>query len=738
MLKFITNIQISRRLLLAFLLAAVIPGIVISLLGFTFVREQDARSRAVQTNINASKSASTIDSYLLKVNITLNTLYQKQYENNQNNTSSQIQEGISQLQDQDNNLDTAIQQFAQEYQMTTAPNMRNVYTILVNNNSKTSLPEQQQEALNKVNTFWIAYRDEQARLQEAIVKKAPSEQTRPFLLKADDDYMQLAMAWSMVSTITEEVSDGVVQIGPTQTNPFVLATLIAFLSTILVVTVIGYIVYRTITQPLHQLATLTRRIAKGEITARANIIGNDEIYLVANSMNAMLDNIVSLIQEAQFQRDALKNQVEKLLCEVSGVGEGDLRVQAEVPGDALGVLADSFNYMIEELGGLVVRVKSVAGEVETSTSVVLKRMNQLAESGSKQIEQIGTAKTEIERGAVSSRQVSERAKNLYEVARLARQDASVGRESIQQVSAGMGHINENVQSTSLKVQMLGERSREINEIVEAISSIAHQTNRLALDAAIQAAMAGENGKGFGAVAADIRRLAERVKDQAGMISHIVRDVHEDISDVAASMKDTEQETAIGLQLAQEAGIALEAIFAAVEHQAREIENINQVTRQQLKSSSTITQIMKEVTESTQRSSQGTQEASQYMERLVQLVEQLRASVAVFKLRENLSYYVQKTNASLEAEQIVDGPLTVSGVFRTINTNVPAVKTADGWRHPYNTFTPTPGNDIFALAPTPVVSQLRRKGEKSRSDSQWGNVPESEQQWPSNNGGRDQA
>ena len=423
---------------------------------------------------------------------------------------------------------------------------------------------------------------------------------------------------------------------------------------------------------------------------------------------------------------------------MSGVGEGDLRVQAEVPGDALGVLADSFNYMIEELGGLVVRVKSLAGEVETSTSIVLKRMTQLAEAGSRQIEQIGTARAEIERGSASSRQVSERAKNLYEVARVARQDAGVGRESIQQVSAGMGRINDNVQSTSLKVQTLGERSREINEIVEVISSIAHQTNRLALDAAIQAAMAGENGKGFGAVAADIRRLAERVKDQAGMISHIVRDVHEDIGEVAASMKDTEQETAMGLQLAQEAGIALEAIFAAVEHQAREIENINQITRQQLKSSSTIAQIMKEVTESTQRSSYSTQEASQYMERLVQLVEQLRASVAVFKLRENLSYYTQKVNTPPEAEQIVDGPLTVSGVFRTINISVPAVKTADGWRHPYNTFTPTPGNDIFALPSKPVVSQLRRNSEKSRSDAQWGNVPDSEQQWPSNSGGRDQA
>src|SRR5205823_6812776 len=132
---------------------------------------------------------------------------------------------------------------------------------------------------------------------------------------------------------------------------------------------------------------------------------------------------------------------------------------------------------------------------------------------------------------------------------------------------GMERIHENVQSTAGKVQMLGERSREINNIVEVISNIAHQTNRLALDAAIQAAMAGENGKGFGAVAADIRRLAERAKDQTSMIARIVRSVREDIGAAAVSMQDTERETSAGAKLTQEAGVALESIFSAVEHQA---------------------------------------------------------------------------------------------------------------------------------------------------------------------------
>ncbi len=731
MLKFITKIQISRRLLLAFLFAAVIPGIVISLLGFTFVREQNARSRAVQININASKSTSMVNSYLLKMNILLNTAYQKQYENSQSTTPSQTQETINQLQMEENNFATAVLQFQQDYQINTAPAMGGIHAILSSNDNNTSLPEQQQNTLNQINALWLTYKSSQAHVQDAIIKKVPGEQAHNLLLKANNDYMQLEITWDKITNITDEVSYQVAQIGPTQTNPFALATLIAFLSTVLVVTVIGYIVYRTITQPLHQLAMLTRRIAKGETDARAHITGNDEISLVATSMNMMLDSIVCLIQEAHAQRDALKGQIEKLLSEVSGIGEGDLRVQAEVTTDALGVLADSFNYMIEELGSLVVRVKNVAGEVEGSTSVVLKRMTQLVETGNKQIEQIGTAKAEVDRVTASSRQVAERAKNLYDVARLARQDAHVGRESIEQATAGIGRINENVQATAIKVQTLGERSREINEIVEAISGIAHQTNRLALDAAIQAAMAGENGKGFGAVAADIRRLAERAKDQASMISHIVREVHDDISAVASSMQDTERETAIGTQLTQETGIALEAIFAAVEHQAQEIENINQVARQQLKSSSTVVNIMREVTESTQRSGKNTQEASQYMERLGQLVEQLHTSVAAFKLRENLSYYVPHTNSSFDMDQVADGPLTVSGVFRTMNANLLPLKVPNGWQYPFNTFTPTLGNDVFALTPMPNVPPSVRPNHKPGNGTKWGNIPESEEHWPQN-------
>ena len=150
---------------------------------------------------------------------------------------------------------------------------------------------------------------------------------------------------------------------------------------------------------------------------------------------------------------------------------------------------------------------------------------------------------------------------------------------VEQTFLGMARIHDNVHATAVKVSSLGVRSREITEIAETISSIAQQTNRLALDAAVQAAMAGENGKGFGAVAADIRRLAELEKEQATRVGQIVRNFFEDINVVTVSMRETEQETASGTQLTQRVGSALESIFSVVERQASEIELANQVVKQ---------------------------------------------------------------------------------------------------------------------------------------------------------------
>jgi methyl-accepting chemotaxis protein len=544
----------------------------------------------------------------------------------------------------------------------------------------------------------------------------------------------LQAQWSNVTNSTENMSEKIASIGESRTNPLLLITLIAFLGTVIIVTSIGYIIYRTIIVPLHHLARLTKRIARGETTARAMINGNDEIYLVATSMNNMLDNIVQLIQEAQEQRDILQAQIEKLVSEVSGVGEGDLRVQAEITSDAMGVLADSFNYMVEELGSLVIRVKSVSHEVENSTTMILGRMTQLVNNEHLQIEGISEATIEIEQMSQINRQVAERTQMLYDVARVARLDAQVGRESVAQAIAGMSRITENVHNTANKVHSLGEHSREIDEIVEVISGMAQQTNRLALDAAIQAAMAGENGKGFGAVAADIRRLAERSKDQANLIARIVRTVREEIASATVSMQDTQRETFTGARLTQEAGVALESLFAAVEHQAHEIEYMNQLANQQLQSTNHAVQIMQRTSETAHQNSYSTQDATQHMERLAHLVEQLRTSVEAFKLREVQQYQIPRSSMFMNINDEPEKPLTISGVFRTVSAplqpsgqNIRYQSTSGDSFPPPPPPPPVTANDYISYTPMPAPAKA-----DNIQDLTWDYIPESEEEpdkWP---------
>jgi len=732
MFRPLNNIPIFRRLFFALALTIVIPGIVIVVLSSFYLNQLNTRNIAVKTSIEAQKIAYQQQTNLNRMNALLGERHAQVFATLGGSIQDPSLGANGNLIDGDIlarqiDFDQTLAQYQQNFQLATSSNMAKVREVLQNDDPNSGLIAQQQAAINLVvQKQWPAYKSlQQQELAILNQQTGPISYSRAYevLYNANNTFLDLKNSWQSVVDIAGNVGGVITTVGSSQINPIILGTVAGLLLNTVVLFITGYLLNFTISKPLRVLASLTRRISKGDTSARAKVQGRDEIALVANSMNGMLDNIVDLLQETKAQRDTLQTQVEKLVSEVSGVGEGDLRVQAEVTADALGVLADSFNYMVEELGGLIIRVKMVATEVDNSTVTILDGMTQLVESGDAQINQITEAAIEIERMSASSRQVAERSQVLYDVANNARQDAHGGREAVQQAVEGMGRISDNVHLTASKVLDLGERSREIDEIVNAISSIAHQTNRLALDAAIQAAMAGENGKGFGAVAADIRRLAERAKEQVGSITKIVRNVREEVGAVAISMQDTERETLSGTRLTQEAGTALEAIFTAVEQQAREIENINSVAMQQLQSSSAIVQIMRGVSDSTQQSSASTRDASQNMERLARLVEQLRSSVEAFKLNENQNF-LPNTNISMENEQ--DSEMTMSGIFRTVSASTQNAQFARPGFASNPALPPARSDDPFAGYPTTPSPQHNGNGYDNSFPDSFSNYRDQEQ------------
>lgn len=642
MLRLISTLSIFRRLVIVFAIITIIPILVIILLGNFYLQSIGVRGQAVQTSFDAQNIATHEQANLQRMNALLQARFAQVFAQNSPalahdpslQASGQLTSAdVAALEIE---FDQSLTTYRGTYEIATSDNMSSIRNILTSDTPDhgRQLISDQQTALNAViNTDWNTYRSLQDKVLKELDQGADYTTSYADLYQANLAFLHLKNHWQQVVDASTQMGTAVTRVGPSLINPLLIFTSAAILLTLLVIVAAGFLVNSTIVNPLNRLVALTRRIAQGDTRMRADIEGNDEIHQVAQSMNGMLDVIVRLMQEAQFRHADLQGHIEKLIHEVSGAGEGDLRIQAQVESNELGMLASSFNRMAEELSTLVINVKMLARGVQNATLQMYGYIEQLADSSDTQIQQIARATVEVDNMAESSRRVAERADTLSRVAYEARQIAQGGRSAVQQTVEGIARINANIRDTSMKVLSLGARSLEINDVVEAISNIAQQTNRLALDAAIQAAMAGENGKGFGAVAADIRRQAERAKEQTVMIGQIVRNVLEDIRIASLAMQETEEEASSGTKLTQQVGRALESIFSIVEHQANEIEATNQVAKSHVQSSTVVVKIMQDVALSAQQTGESTREATRQMERMAQLAGQLLTSVDVFKVRE---------------------------------------------------------------------------------------------------------
>lgn len=409
---------------------------------------------------------------------------------------------------------------------------------------------------------------------------------------------------------------------------------------------VNYFVRRSIQNRLLSLVEVCRNFAGGDRAVRATFTGDDEFAMLAMSLNSLLDsqNFTaggSSAGAAPVGSDAaaLQAQIEKLLQEVSAVGDGDLRVQAEVTPDTLGVLADSFNYMIEELAKVVGRVQATAVQVTNGTRRILDRSAELANATEAQVDQISQTTQAVEELATFIQNVAHNARLSAEAAQDALRNANVGQDAVRQSIEGMSNIRDNVQETSKKIKRLGERSNEISEIIRIIEDIADQTNLLALNAAIQSAMAGEHGRGFAVVADEIRLLAERSTESTKRIETLVKSIQGDTYEAVVAMEDSTQEVVKGSSLADDAGRALNSIYAAVERQAKMIEDIARAANDQAQVSENVAIAMGEISETTRQTNMGTQEASMSVSYLAELADQLRASVSTFRLPERANQMV---------------------------------------------------------------------------------------------------
>jgi len=368
------------------------------------------------------------------------------------------------------------------------------------------------------------------------------------------------------------------------------------------------------------LNTILGYVLLGIILVTVSIIG------FSNALDAKRTSDITAAENKLNQAAILR-----LLDEISALSDFDLTVQATVTEDFTGAIADSINFSITQLRDIVSNVNATAVSLSETAQHTRDNAVNLAEASSHQALEINAASTAIINMANSIDQVSTNAAQSARVAERSVTIASKGSEVVRNTIEGMENIREQIQDTSKRIKRLGESSQEIGDIVGLINDIADQTNILALNAAIQASMAGEAGRGFAVVADEVQRLAERSSNATKQIETLVKTIQTDTNEAVISMEHTTTEVVNGARLAQDAGVALEEIEKVSANLSSLIQGISNAAKQQSTSAGSVSNTMRVIQEIATQTSTGTTEVANDIDKLAQMANEMRESVSGFRV-----------------------------------------------------------------------------------------------------------
>jgi methyl-accepting chemotaxis protein len=390
-----------------------------------------------------------------------------------------------------------------------------------------------------------------------------------------------------------------------------------------------FVTYR-IMSPVRNLMSVAEAVGRGDLSKKAAITTGNELGQLGETLNNTIDRLQGLIQ-TESDRDKMQHQVMDLLTVVSSAAEGDLTVKAEVTADALGSVADAFNLMITGLTSLVTQAHDAAMEIQHATTEILHSSEQMRKGAAQQAEQIRHASQAVNAMSQTTNRMAENADAATKTSLKATQAAIKGGEAVAETMKGMQRIRAAVQTTGKKIKGLGERSLEIGAIIEVINEIATQTNLLALNAAIEAARAGEQGKGFAVVADEVRKLAERAARATKDITGLIKGIQVETSEAVTVMEEGTREVEEGTKLADQAGAALREIQEIVKQSAVLMTDITKAADDQVKTTQGVVTTMDSISKLTQETSRGVQDTVSIIGNLADLSSRLSDAIGRFKL-----------------------------------------------------------------------------------------------------------
>jgi methyl-accepting chemotaxis protein len=420
---------------------------------------------------------------------------------------------------------------------------------------------------------------------------------------------------------------------------------------------------RQFVSPILHLAGVMERVRAGRLDARATVRSNDELGALSRDVNQTLDSLVSLVQTRE-ERDELQSSIRHLLDEVSEVAAGDLTVEAEVSAGPTGAIADSFNYMIEELRGLVQRTQSTADQVSTEAGQVTTLTERLVTSATDQRRRLDEARAAVTEMTGLMAEVRTTVGDSVAATGEAREAVEAGQQAVGETMSAIGRLRGEARETAMKIKRLGESSQEIGEIVRLINEIADQTHLLALNASIQAAMAGEHGRGFAVVAEEVRALAERSAAATSKIEELIRVIQADTNAAMVAMERSTQEVVAGSRLADKAGNALTAIGDVTERIVALSGQIEDLVSRQVTTAEALEATVAEVAGATNQATDDVREVADGMQELVHLSASLRESVSVFRVEADEIPAEEPAGESAVAEEVAPVEAIAEGEVAT--------------------------------------------------------------------------
>lgn len=367
------------------------------------------------------------------------------------------------------------------------------------------------------------------------------------------------------------------------------------------------------------------KVLSEQNTITANIAGR--IMIGAAVLGSVLAFVLGLIISR-----SISLPITALAGQARQVADGDLRVQIDYhSGDEVGELSEAFRTMTEGLRVTLTRVADTSTQVASAANQLQATAIRIATGAEEVAAQSATVATASEEMAATSSSISDNCQQAADGSSQATQAAVTGSSVVSSTICGMERIASRVRSSAETVASLGSRSDQIGAIVATIEDIADQTNLLALNAAIEAARAGEQGRGFAVVADEVRALAERTTRATREISEMIKAIQTETRAAVGEMEQGVQEVQQGTEDAARSGEALQEILSKINDVSMQVNQVATAAEEQTATTSEITNNIHQISDVVQDTASGAQESAAAASQLAGNAEELQRLVRQFRL-----------------------------------------------------------------------------------------------------------